>query len=144
MNRKLAVLAGLLVLSGNAWADDEETKVEPSQSPQIEVIDIPTADILDPITFATTFRLYNQGGLTSRFILGPLKMVNLGISFDAQRVIGSGDPHMVTPAVFFKVKPYDGSDFRPALALGYDNQGMLWQESTDEYMHREKGLYLVG
>src|SRR5262249_16436311 len=56
------------------------------QSPQIEVMDIPTADILDPLTYATAFRFYNEGGLMSRLVIGPLKRVNLGISFDGQRV----------------------------------------------------------
>ena len=114
------------------------------QSPQLEAVDIPTAEILDPMTYSTSFRLYNEGGLTSRLILGPFKYVNLGVSFDAQRFIGAGDPHMVAPAIFFKVKPYDGGDFLPAIALGYDNQGMLWQETTKEYMHKGKGFYLVG
>jgi hypothetical protein len=159
MDRKTilgAVLMAILLGAGSLRAEDavssdssDSTTENTSdnkdgQSPMIELVDIPTADVLDPMTYATTFRFYNNGGLTSRFILGPLKRVNLGVSFDAQRVIGSGDPHLVTPAVFFKVRPFDGNDFLPALALGYDNQGMLWQESTDEYMHREKGLYLVG
>ena len=96
------------------------------------------------LTYATTFRFYSDGGLTSRFILGPIKRVNLGVSFDAQRVIGGGDPHMVTPAVFFKVKAYDGSDYLPALSLGYDNQGMLWQEDSREYLNKGKGIYFVG
>lgn len=113
-------------------------------SPEVEVVDIPTADVLDPMTYSTTFRFYSEGGLTGRFILGPLKRVNLGISFDAQRVIGGGDPHMVTPAVYFKVKAFDGNDYLPALAAGYDNQGMLWQESTRDYLNPAKDLYFVG
>src|SRR4029077_4186634 len=126
-----------------------ETKAETSSkggenSPMIESVDIPTAEILDPMTYALTFRFYDQGGLMSRFILGPLKRVNLGISFDAQRVIGSGDPHMIRPSVFFKVRFFDGNDYLPALALGYDNQGFLYKEATKEFLHREKGLYLVG
>jgi hypothetical protein len=42
------------------------------------------------------------------------------------------------------VKAYDGNDYLPALALGYDNQGMLWQDNTRRFLHREKGFYLVG
>jgi hypothetical protein len=144
---RFTVLTLMVLLAGFARADDE-VKVEDSNrggaNPQIEAVDIPTAEVLDPMTFSTTFRFYNEGGLTSRFLLGPLKRVNLGISFDGQRVIGSGDPHFVTPAVYFKVKAYDGNDYLPAFALGYDNQGMLWQESNHEYMHEGKGIYFVG
>jgi len=155
------LVAVCLTLTTRAWADDPpaepaisepvstptpvaDTEKIDNMSPQLEAIDIPTADILDPMTFSTSFRFYNEGGLTSRFIVGPLKYVNLGVSFDAQHFIGSGDPHMIRPSIFFKVKPYDGSDYLPALALGYDNQGMLWQNDTDRFLHRERGFYLVG
>jgi hypothetical protein len=114
------------------------------ESPQIEAVDIPTAEILDPATFSTAFRFYSEGGITSRLIIGPFRMVNLGISFDAQRVIGSQDPHMTTPSVFFKLRFFDGNDYLPALALGYDNQGYLYKEPPKEYLQKEKGIYFVG
>lgn len=114
------------------------------ESPQLEAVDIPTAYILDPQTFSTAFRFYNRGGITSRLAVAPFKYINLGIYFDTQRVIGSDDPHMITPRLFFKLHMYDGSDYIPALALGYDNQGYLYQEGSKQFLHREKGLYLVG
>jgi len=151
MNRKLFLLTLLtcaLGWSGVARADDTTTDStagsKGDQSPQIEGIDIPTAEVLDPMTYSTNFRFYTQGGLVSRLLIGPLKRVNLGISFDVQRFIGAGDPHMIRPSVYFKLKAYDGNDYLPALALGYDNQGMLWQDTTRRFLHREKGFYLVG
>jgi hypothetical protein len=51
---------------------------------------------------------------------------------------------MIRPSVFFKVRAFDGTDLLPALALGYDNQGYLYQESTKHFLQDEKGLYLVG
>jgi len=148
------VLAGLLALSSRSrtallWAEDppaanKATKDEGAESPMLEVVDIPTSDVLDPATYAATFRFYNEGGIASRLIVGPLKRVNLGITFDAQRVIGSQEPHMVRPSVYFKLRAFDGTDILPALALGYDNQGYLYQDSTREYLQKEKGLYLVG
>ena len=51
----------------------------------------------------------------------------MGITFDAQRVIGSQDPHMIVPTVYFKLRAFDGTDVLPALALGYDNMGYLYQ-----------------
>jgi len=113
-------------------------------SPQIEAVDIPTADILDPSTYSANFRFYNQGGIASRLIIGPLKRVNLGVTFDAQQVIGSGDPHLVRPSVYVKLRAFDGTDVLPALALGYDNQAYLYQNSTHDFLEKEKGLYLVG
>src|SRR4051812_26637030 len=118
----LAALS-LTLAFGRAAADDlpvvtpappsvqaqEETPVraEHNQSVMVELLDIPTADILEPMTYSTAFRFYNEGGLSSRLVIGPLKRVNLGISFDAQRVIGSGDPHMIRPSLFFKLRMFD-------------------------------------
>jgi hypothetical protein len=115
-----------------------------AENPMIEAVDIPTADILDPSTYALNFRFYNEGGIVSRLVIGPLKRVNLGIAFDAQRVIGSQDPHMVRPSIYFKLRAFDGTDILPALALGYDSQGYLYRESTRNFLEKEKGLYVVG
>src|SRR5579872_4066679 len=114
------------------------------ESPQLEVVDIPTADILDPKTFSTSFRFYSEGGITSRLILGPFKRFNLGISLDAQKLVGGDDPHLIRPSLFAKLRFFDGTDMLPALAFGYDNQGYLYQESTRDFLQKEKGLYLVG
>jgi hypothetical protein len=115
-----------------------------AESPQIELVDIPTADILDPMTYSTNFRFYSDGGIASRLLIGPLKRVNLGITFDAQQVIGSGDPHLVRPSVYFKLRAFDGTDVLPALAIGYNDQAYLWQNSTHDFLEKEMGLYLVG
>ena len=140
----------VILFAGLVWAEDVAPKAEKNAnagadaSPQIEVVDIPTADIIDASTYALNFRFYNEGGIASRLIIGPLKRVNLGITFDAQGVIGSHDPHMVRPSVYFKLRAFDGTDVLPALALGYDNMGYLYQDSTRNFLEKEKGLYLVG
>lgn len=146
---------GLLLWAGAVYAQPEEAAAPQDQKaevtrggtgdqPMVEVVDIPTAEILDPSTYSLAFRFYTDGGIMSRFVLGPMKRVNLGISFDGQRLIGNGDPHLIRPSLYFKVRAFDGTDYLPALALGYDNQGYLYQESTKQFLHREKGLYLVG
>jgi len=121
-----------------------DVDADDSTSPMLEVVDIPTADILDPKTFSTSFRFYSEGGITSRLVLGPFKRLNLGFYLDAQRVIGGDTPHMIRPSAFIKFRFFDGTDVLPALALGYDNQGYLYQESTRDFLQKEKGIYLVG
>jgi hypothetical protein len=149
LKKFLTNLAVLALLVRPAFGDKADSSTETSStrggdSPQLEVVDIPTSDILDPSTFSTSFRFYNDGGIMSRLVIGPFRRVNLGISFDAQRVIGSADPHLIRPSVFFKLRFFDGNDFLPAFALGYDNQGYLYQESTKRFLQDEKGIYLVG
>ena len=126
-------------------ADDTEKKADSGTvSPMLEAVDIPTADVLDPKTFSTSFRFYSQGGITSRLVLGPFKRLNVGFYLDAQRLIGGDDPHMIRPSAFIKFRFFDGTDILPALAIGYDNQGYLYQESTRDFLQKEKGMYLVG
>jgi len=135
---------------GWAWGEDPKPqavkaeKADGAESPEVEGVDIPTADILDVGTYSTAFRFYSEGGITSRLVIGPLKRINLGIDFDAQRVIGGGDPHMIRPSVYFKLRAFDGNDYLPALSLGYDSQGYLYQQSTRDFLQKEPGLYVVG
>ena len=115
---------------GTAWAADPPAKAAARthadngvDSPQLEVIDVPTPDVLDPATYSTNFRLYSDGGIVSRLIIGPFRRVNFGIMADAQKVIGGSAPHLVRPSLYFKLRVFDGNDVLPALALGYDNEG---------------------
>ncbi len=143
-NTALCLTLAAPLLAATPRAKERTDAGKGGDIPQIEAVDIPTADVLDPATYATTFRFYNQGGIMSRLLVGPFRRVNLGISFDTQRVIGSQDPHMIRPSVFFKLRFLDGNDYLPAMALGYENQGFLYQEDGKQFLHREKGLYLVG
>lgn len=152
MNVRTLILTGFF-LSGVSMAMAEDLTDAETASPvsraaadasvMVEAVDVPTSDVLDAGTFATTFRFYNEGGLMSRLALAPFRRVNLGISFDIQRFIGSGDPRIITPDVYFKLRAFDGSDILPALALGYDSQGYLYQRPAKKFLHQERGLYLV-
>ena len=153
MKRFAAIFLLIAGLHGAAWAEKQatsdtaqavDTDTDVDAGTMIEGVDIPTADILDAGTYSTAFRFYSGGGVTSRILLGPLKRLNLGVSFDVQRLIGSGTPHMVTPALHVKIRAFDGTDILPALALGYDGQGMLYQDSTRRFLNKRRGLYLVG
>jgi len=158
MKKYMAVM--MVLFTGMVWADDTaktadtttttttsatkesaNTTAGADVSPMVEVVDIPTADIIDPMTYSVNFRFYNAGGIASRLVIGPLKRVNLGITFDTQGIIGSEDPHMVRPSVYFKLRAFDGTDVLPALALGYDNQGYLYQNSTRDFLEKENAPY---
>ncbi len=144
----IAALASMPVFAEDAAkkdadSDAAETAVRET-SPMIEGVDIPTADILEPKTFSTAFRLYSEGGLASRLILGPFKRLNVGFTLDAQNLVGGGEPDMITPSLFLKLRAFDGTDILPALAFGFDNSGYLWQDDTDDFLQKERGIYFVG
>jgi len=151
MKRFFVVFGVLLTLHGWGLAATKEGQkkstdadADTEASTMIESVDIPTADILDAGTYSTSFRFYSEGGLMSRLLIAPFRRINLGLSFDVQRLIGSGDPHMINPAIHLKIRAFDGTDVLPALALGYDGQGYLYQESTKHFLHDRRGLYFVG
>jgi hypothetical protein len=114
------------------------------ESPQLELIDVPTADVLDPATYSTNFRFYSDGGIVSRLVISPFRRVNFGIMADAQQVIGGSAPHLIRPSMYFKLRAFDGTDILPALALGYDNEGYIYSNDLRDFEQKAKGLYLVG
>jgi hypothetical protein len=120
-----------------AYADNDV------DSPQLELIDVPTADVLDPATYSTNFRFYSEGGIVSRLVIGPFRRVNFGIMADAQQVIGGSAPHLIRPSLYFKLRAFDGTDILPAIALGYDNEGYLYSNALRDFQQQAKGLYLV-
>lgn len=139
--------AGLLFASAaQAQRGGEEAKwAGPGVRPgSVEWIDTPTADVVDHQAYQLKFRLDAEGGIVSRLNFGVLRLINLGLSFDTDRIIGAGAPAVRPPAVYFKLRFYAGSRALPMFALGYDGQG-YGRFLTDIRKHadREKGFFLV-
>jgi hypothetical protein len=108
------------------------------------LIDIPTAETIDLYAMEMNFRLYSEGGILSRLNFGVFRRLNLGISWDVSRVIGTKAPEARPPAMALKFRIYDGSNKFPAIAIGYDGQGYNYDPSSGTYAHKEKGMYIVG
>ncbi|OIO72445.1 MAG: hypothetical protein AUJ85_10250 [Elusimicrobia bacterium CG1_02_37_114] len=109
-----------------------------------DVIDVPTAEVVNYYTMDLNFRLYSGGGVLSRINFGVLKRVNIGGSVDIDKLIGKEAPSIRPPALNLKFRVFDGSQKFPALAVGYSGQGYRYEESSGTYLDREKGLYFVG
>lgn len=115
----------------------------PLSAQPVELIDIPTAEVVDANHYSANFRLYQDGGILSRIIFGLGKRVNLGVSFDLVNFIGKKDVDFQRPELQLKFRFYDGSKNLPAFALGYDSQGYYYDSTTEKYRYPEKGVYLV-
>jgi hypothetical protein len=74
---------------------------------------------------------------------GVFKIVNLGLGWETDNVIGSQNAFVAPPALYLKVKPFNGGMILPALAFGYDGQGYLWNSTTKQFTDREKGVFVV-
>jgi hypothetical protein len=131
----------LFITSANAGKDKEQEAV----LPDTELIDIPTAGILDYYGFLVRTRVFSGGGVLSALSFGVLERLNLGASMIIDKLVGSGSPvKLVRPEIHVKFRFYDGGYYLPALALGYDGQGYFYDTDLKKYMEKERGLYLIG
>ena len=112
--------------------------------PVVELIDIPTAEVVDHYGVNSSFRFYSGGGVLTKAAFGVLPRLDVGFGLDAQQFIGNRSIDLNRPTLNMKLRAYDGSRNLPALALGYDGQGYFFNKHTDKYDEREKGLYAVG
>jgi hypothetical protein len=154
--KKIKLLAALVcavcALNAAAFAakDTDKGKGESVVLPDIELIDIPTAGILDYYGFQLRTRAYSAGGVQTGLNFGVLERLNLGASMAVDRLIGS-ESHikMRRPEIQVKFRFYDGGYYIPAAALGYDGQGYYYQGNHDypeygKYLEKSRGLYLAG
>lgn len=136
--KQVSVFLATLITATVLWAR------EPVKSARtIEVIDVPTADVLDHYGYNVSFRFGKEGNLQTKTGFGVFPRLNLGFGLDAERVIGTENGRMNKPSINVKFRLFDGRNKLPALALGFDGQGYQYNKATEEYDQREKGLYLV-
>src|SRR5262245_26494247 len=117
----LLSLTSVLFLTTYAAAEGEERV----RRPLTDVIDIPTAEVLDHYGYRVSFRFANEGALQAKTLFGVFPRLNLGFSLDGERVIGTEDARMNEPTLNVKFRLFDGHKVLPALAIGYDGQGYV-------------------
>jgi hypothetical protein len=54
----------------------------------MELIDVPTAEVLDRYGFDSTFRFYSGGGMLAKTHFGVFPRLNVGFSLDADGFVG--------------------------------------------------------
>lgn len=123
---------------------DAREPIMPSGSASIEVIDVPTANVVDHYGYHVSFRFGKEGNIQNKTVFGVFPRVNIGFGLDGEKVIGTGKGRMNKPTINLKFRPFDGRGVIPALAIGFDGQGYRFNKSIDEYEQREKGFFLAG
>jgi hypothetical protein len=114
-------------------------------TPDTELIDMPTASVLDLGGFYSKTRFFSSGGVLEFLAFGVYPRVNLGASINGDRVIGTSDPMRIRrPELQFKFRFFDGDRLLPAIALGFDSQGWLYSQPIKDYNQQERGFYMIG
>jgi hypothetical protein len=110
-----------------------------------KIIDSPTAGNLQRGAYQFDFKVFPGGGILSGIAIGITNYLSLGLSYGASNIIGSGPIHGNThPGIQAQIRFIDENTVLPALALGYDNQGIgPYVNSTNVYYVHAKGAYLV-
>jgi len=145
MKKLNTVLALLLLAAVPALAAKDADKGETTVLPDVEMIDIPTAGILDYYGFMLKTRFYSGGGVLGGLNFGVQERLNLGASMAVDKLIGSDSGvKMRRPEIQVKFRFYDGGYYIPAAAIGYDGQGFYYDQADKKYLEKGKGLYLVG
>jgi len=145
MKKLNSVLAVLLLAAVPALAGKDNDKGEAVVLPDVEMIDVPTAGILDYYGFMLKTRFYSGGGVLGGLNFGVQERLNLGASMSVDRLVGSDSGiKMRRPEIQVKFRFFDGGYYIPAMALGYDGQGYYYNPADKKYLEKGKGLYLVG
>jgi len=128
-----------------AKAGSEESLSQGMIQPDTELIDVPTAGVLDYGGYSSRTRFFSNGGVLEWLDFGVFQKLNLGASLNVDKLVGTGTPVQVTrPELQVKYRFYDGDQIIPAAAVGYDGQGYLYNRPAQAYNQRQRGLYLVG
>lgn len=116
-----------------------------SQAHIIEVIDTPTVSLVDFGSYLISFRLYGQGSILYRLFFGTImKNLTLGLSFDTENIISTGNIRLRRPSLYVKVPLYDGDYTWPAISTGFDEQGMgRYDDEAKGYQFLPMGLFLI-
>ena len=107
------------------------------------VIDTPTKGMLGYGNYDIDFRFFSGGGILSRMTFGVFKIVDLGVGWETDSIIGTQTATAAPPSLFLKIKPFSGGMVLPGFAIGYDGQGYYYNKDVNAFAEREKGIFIV-
>ncbi len=114
-------------------------------APETDLIDTPTAAVLDYGGYASQTRAYAAGGVLEYASFGVYPRIGLGASMSVDGLIGNDRSVRVrAPQLQVKYRFFDGDRYIPAFALGFDGQGFDYSQTEKIYHNRQRGFYVVG
>ncbi len=109
------------------------------------LIDLPTAGILQKGNVGVSTDLMPFGVLVSKIEVGVFDNVSFGISYGGANIIGSGKVNMYNlPGVNFRVRIWNEDQILPAFTLGFDSQGKgLYSDEYNRYQIKSPGFFIA-
>lgn len=89
------------------------------------LIDMPTAGIMDRGVVGVNTELLPFGTVITKVEAGIFDNISIGLSYGGSNIIGSGDPdwYPFPPGVNFRFRVMDETILTPSITLGFDTQG---------------------
>ncbi|MCX6640457.1 MAG: hypothetical protein NTW14_08265 [bacterium] len=140
MKKWYLFLLAILVLPGRAAFGQDQT----AQYEVLELVDQPTAGMLEKGEYGFSMRFYPYGGALGVVRAGLFNRFMIGVSYGGRNIIGRGDPEMnELPGVLIKYRLFEETDL-PAICIGFDSQGYgLWLDNKNRYEIKAKGVFAV-
>jgi hypothetical protein len=117
-----------------------------AQLPQPQyVIDKPTAGMLPDKSYLLRGRAGSESSFLFEGMVGFREVVQFGLSYGVQNVLENGNPAINDyPGFLARIRLVGESQRMPALALGFDSQGIgVYHEALERYDRKSTGLYAV-
>ncbi len=111
-----------------------------------QLIDCPTAGILQKGEAEITTKLYKDNGLLIGTKVGLFPRFMFGVQYGGEKIVGNQEPVWHKRVEFnAKFRFFDESPKMPAIAAGFDSQGHgSYNSQYSKYEIKSKGFYLVG
>jgi hypothetical protein len=108
------------------------------------LVDLQTAHTLQRAAYALNVRVGPGGSLITGMAVGVTPYINIGVSYGAGNVIGSGNADWDDEIEFeVKLRLSEEFDVVPGLAIGYDSRGYGTQIAEGGYAKASQGVYVV-
>lgn len=110
------------------------------------LIDMPTAGILEKGFVGVTSDVLPNGVLIARIEAGVFENVSIGISYGGSNIIGSGSPDWYKiPAASIRFRMFNEELLFPAITVGFDMQGKGdYFSGTERYAIKSPGFFAAG
>ena len=161
MSRPLALLFLALLTSAPAVAADPPSasaspiKIKPKEkkaasdetgllAPDTDNIDTPTTAVLDYGGYSSRSRFYAKGGVLQYVNFGVFQSLNIGASLTMDGLIGNDRTvRLRAPDVQVKYRFFDGDQWVPSFAVGFDGQGYDYASTEHRYNNRQRGFFVA-
>jgi len=107
------------------------------------LIDMPTAGILEKGYVGATSDILPQGVFIGKIEVGVFENISFGISYGGSNLIGAGSPGWYKyPGVNIRYRVFNESVGLPALTFGFDSQGKgQYFDSSSRYAIKSPGFF---